>query len=244
MVPDTAASAANRFGLGARPGELRRIAAGPVAWLQAQLHGDAGAGAFSGLPGSLNYLREEMTARQARMRERGPAEASAEPEPAAANPRVRLLRESTRRELALRHRHAAATPDGFAERLVRFWSNHFAVSVDKRTAALYAAPMEREAVRPHLFGRFDALLVAVETHPAMLRYLDNAASIGEDSPLGQRARRRASAAASGVGDLPTSSGTEVTGTRTGSGDSNVTSIRRLASRPSWVPFSAMGRVSP
>ena len=193
MVPDTAASAANRFGLGARPGELRRIAAGPAAWLRAQLHGDAGAGAFSGLPGSLHYLREEMTARQARMRERGPAEASADPEPAAANPRVRLLRESTRRELALRHRHAAATPDGFAERLVRFWSNHFAVSVDKRTAALYAAPMEREAVRPNLFGRFDALLVAVETHPAMLRYLDNAASIGEDSPVGQRARRRASA---------------------------------------------------
>ena len=183
MIPDSAASAANRFGLGARPDELRTIGAASAAWLLGQLHGDAGGGAFSGLPGSLHYLREEMTVRQARMRE---------PEPAGANPRVRLLRNATQRELAVRHRHAVSTPDGFTERLVRFWSNHFAVSVDKRTAALYAAPMEREAVRPNLFGRFDTLLVAVETHPAMLRYLDNAASIGEDSPVSQRVRRRAS----------------------------------------------------
>jgi len=36
---------------------------------------------------------------------------------------------------------ALAAPIGFDERLIRFWSNHFAVSVDKRQALLYAAPM-------------------------------------------------------------------------------------------------------
>ena len=35
-------------------------------------------------------------------------------------------------------------------------------------------------------GSFDDMLVAVETHPAMLLYLDNARSIGPDSPAGQR----------------------------------------------------------
>lgn len=69
---------------------------------------------------------------------------------------------------------------------MRFWSNHFAVSVDKRQALLYAAPMEREVMRPLAFGRFADLLLGVETHPAMLRYLDNAESIGPDSRVGER----------------------------------------------------------
>jgi uncharacterized protein (DUF1800 family) len=77
------------------------------------------------------------------------------------------------------------------ERLVRFWSNHFAVSVDKQSSALYAAPMEREAIRVHVLGRFSDLLIAVEQHPAMLRYLDNVRSVGEQSLSAQRARERA-----------------------------------------------------
>ncbi|KZE42912.1 hypothetical protein AVW14_19360, partial [Stenotrophomonas maltophilia] len=76
------------------------------------------------------------------------------------------------------------------ERMVRFWSNHFAVSVDKRVAAPYAAPMEREAIRPHVLGRFADMLLAVETHPAMLRFLDNTRSAGADSKLAVRAHRR------------------------------------------------------
>ena len=74
---------------------------------------------------------------------------------------------------------------------MRFWSNHFAVSIDKGPARLYAAPMEREAIRPQVLGSFSDLVLAVETHPAMLRYLDNVASVGADSMLVERQSRRA-----------------------------------------------------
>jgi uncharacterized protein (DUF1800 family) len=70
----------------------------------------------------------------------------------------------------------------FAERLVHFWSNHFAVSVDKQAVLGIAGSFEREAIRPHVMGRFRELLLAVETHPAMLLYLDNQQSVGPNSP--------------------------------------------------------------
>src|SRR5262249_9195009 len=55
---------------------------------------------------------------------------------------------------------------GFAERLVWFWSNHFCIS----TFTIYnmAGGYEREAIRPHVLGRFADMLLAAEGHPAML----------------------------------------------------------------------------
>jgi uncharacterized protein (DUF1800 family) len=78
---------------------------------------------------------------------------------------------------------AAASADiGLVERLVWFWSNHFCVSADKDAAMVGA--YEREAIRPHVLGRFADLLQAVESHPAMLLYLDNVQSMGADSIAG------------------------------------------------------------
>ena len=71
---------------------------------------------------------------------------------------------------------------GFVERLVWFWSNHFCVSAEKVNAA--AGPYEREAIRPHVLGRFADMLDAVESHPAMLFYLDNVELMGPDSITG------------------------------------------------------------
>jgi uncharacterized protein (DUF1800 family) len=71
---------------------------------------------------------------------------------------------------------------GFVERLIWFWSNHFCVSADKIVAM--AGAYEREAIRPHVLGRFVEMLQAVESHPAMLFYLDNVASMGPDSIIG------------------------------------------------------------
>ena len=70
---------------------------------------------------------------------------------------------------------------GFIERLVWFWSNHFCVSLD---ASVMAGGYEREAIRPHVLGRFVDMLIAAESHPAMLIYLNNAQSIGPDSVAG------------------------------------------------------------
>ncbi len=47
-----------------------------------------------------------------------------------------------------------------------------------------AGAYEREAIRPHVLGRFADLLLAVESHPAMLFYLDNVESMGADSIAG------------------------------------------------------------
>ncbi|MEN2709298.1 DUF1800 domain-containing protein [Sphingomonas sp. NPDC092331] len=85
---------------------------------------------------------------------------------------------------------AITTPTPFAERLVHFWANHFAVSADKLELVGLAGTMEFEAIRPHVMGRFGDMLNAVERHPAMLLYLDQAVSIGPNSPAGQLAARR------------------------------------------------------
>jgi uncharacterized protein (DUF1800 family) len=53
-----------------------------------------------------------------------------------------------------------------------------------------AATLENEAIRPALSGRFADMLLAVESHPAMILYLDNQASIGPNSELATLARRR------------------------------------------------------
>ena len=81
---------------------------------------------------------------------------------------------------------AATTDAGFRERLVWFWSNHFTVSVYQGGTAALAGAFVREAIRPHVTGNFTDMVLAAERHPAMLRYLNNDASVGPDSVIGQR----------------------------------------------------------
>ncbi|MEA2906030.1 MAG: hypothetical protein QOI12_3417 [Alphaproteobacteria bacterium] len=78
---------------------------------------------------------------------------------------------------------------GFAERLAWFWSNHFCVSADKAGVRPIAGAYEREAVRAHVLGRFADMLQAVESHPAMLIYLDNGRSVGPNSQAGKNRGR-------------------------------------------------------
>ncbi len=82
---------------------------------------------------------------------------------------------------------AVSSQIGFVERLVWFWSNHFSVSNDRVVAV--AGSYEREAIRPHVLGRFVDMLTAVESHPAMLYYLDNAFSVGPNSVTGINQKR-------------------------------------------------------
>ncbi|MBN8808354.1 MAG: DUF1800 domain-containing protein [Sphingomonas sp.] len=85
---------------------------------------------------------------------------------------------------------ALLSPTPFADRLAHFWANHFAVSIDKLQVIGLAGPLEFEAIRPHLMGKFGDMVNAVERHPAMLLYLDQAVSIGPNSTAGQFAQRR------------------------------------------------------
>ncbi|MDC7674576.1 DUF1800 domain-containing protein [Asticcacaulis machinosus] len=79
---------------------------------------------------------------------------------------------------------------GFNERLVVFWANHFAVAANRSLpVGVLAGAYEREAIRPRIFGNFADLLVAAESHPAMLIYLDNQQSIGPNSRANRKGAR-------------------------------------------------------
>jgi uncharacterized protein (DUF1800 family) len=94
-----------------------------------------------------------------------------------------------RADAQARLERACAAPIGYVERLVAFWSNHFCVSVAKSNIGRAAAgAFEREAIRPYVLGRFADMLRAVEQHPAMLNFLDNAQSIGPNSLAGHNNR--------------------------------------------------------
>ncbi|RST32297.1 DUF1800 domain-containing protein [Sphingomonas ginkgonis] len=77
----------------------------------------------------------------------------------------------------------------FMERMAHFWANHFAVSAQGEKNLGFAGLLEFEAIRPNLDKRFADMVLAVEQHPAMLFYLDQAGSIGPNSQVGGRVGR-------------------------------------------------------
>ncbi len=87
-------------------------------------------------------------------------------------------------EMGARFALGITTDKPFAERLVRFWSNHFTVSGAKKKTLLFIGDYEREAIRPFIAGNFEDMLFAVCMHPAMQIYLDNWHSTGPNSPVG------------------------------------------------------------
>jgi uncharacterized protein (DUF1800 family) len=188
-----AAIATSRFGLGARPGELAAAAPDPRGWLLVQLARSAPAPAeLDGLAPGAQILARFLTAREARQQARRSAARAGEADPVQrlANNVRELLLPHYLAQAAARTRIALASSVAFRERLVQFWTNHFAVSVDKPICLGTAGALENEAIRPRVCGRFVDLLLAVETHPAMITYLDNQQSVGPNSDLGTRANRR------------------------------------------------------
>ncbi|WP_233835429.1 DUF1800 domain-containing protein [Paraburkholderia sp. ZP32-5] len=100
------------------------------------------------------------------------------------------VRDMYRASVNARVASALTTPTPFIERLVHFWANHFAVSSEKPGVAALAGSFEAEAIRPHVLGRFEDMLVAVERHPAMQLFLDQTRSVGPDSMAALRAAQR------------------------------------------------------
>lgn len=103
---------------------------------------------------------------------------------------LNVIQKTFRAEALARLQRAMMVECGFTERLVVFWSNHFCISASKgELARMWAGAFEREAIRPHVLGRFADMLKAVEQHPAMLFFLDNQQSLGPDSRAGQNRKR-------------------------------------------------------
>ena len=76
--------------------------------------------------------------------------------------------------------------DGFRERLVAFWADHFTVLSKTKSDLMMPYALVEDAIRPNLCGRFSDLLTAATLHPAMLNYLDQSQSVGPNSFQGQR----------------------------------------------------------
>ena len=223
--------AANRFGFGAKPGDLAKIGADPRGALKAELQPDKALitpeqAEAAGLFGTAANIQTSYAAQEARKlaREQMRAEATAaqmmppdgatapqttpplapgavgvamapidpknapapDGKPKQPQPEGRIYRA----EALARFTVARDAEIGLVERLVAFWSNHFCVSVVKgEVVRATAGSFEREAIRPYVLGRFADMLLAVEHHPAMLFYLDNAQSVGPDSRAGQNRKR-------------------------------------------------------
>ena len=212
------AVALQRFGLGPKPGQgeafraqirdrlLAEIAAGGVARPQG-VH-------FSGTVeiGKALFAFEDQEKREREARRiaaAGPAPGSpqamemagAAPQAQPAGPQNQMAAAKPPNEPALPYRTyrdevkarvdlALTAETGLSERLVMFWSNHFCIGATKSNIGrIMAGAYEREAIRPHVFGRFEDMLIAAESHPAMLDFLDNRQSIGPNSPAGRRRGR-------------------------------------------------------
>ena len=168
MDPHTA-QALIRFGLGRRGEEP--LPADPHGWLLGQLDPpDSGLTPAPSAEAGLAALREDRASKpprgQSRSREVYRAEAAA---------------------LALRSLTTAAP---FRERLVRFWTNHFTISLHQPACAAVAGAFVQEAIRPHVTGRFGDMLLAVMRHPAMLLYLNNVGLHRSEQPSGPPPRPR------------------------------------------------------
>jgi uncharacterized protein (DUF1800 family) len=151
---------------------------------------------------SLNSIAMDITAKEppakppenANASMANPAAASPETmQPNAAKPPpqpLNIIQKTFRAEALAKLQRGIIADCGFVERLVVFWSNHFCISANKGgLARMWAGSFEREAIRPHVLGRFADMLKAVEQHPAMLFFLDNQQSLGPDSRAGQNRNR-------------------------------------------------------
>jgi uncharacterized protein (DUF1800 family) len=151
---------------------------------------------------SLNSIAMDITAKEAPVKSPESANASmaaraaASPEtmqPNAPKPPpqpLNVIQKTFRAEALAKLQRGIIADCGFVERLVVFWSNHFCISSNKGgLARMWAGSFEREAIRPHVLGRFGDMLKAVEQHPAMLFFLDNQQSLGPESRAGQNRNR-------------------------------------------------------
>ena len=185
----TIAHVLNRLGFGPAPGDLERVRrTGLAAYIEQQLHPErlADEGMAARLEGlqTINktsrelaqeyYLPAQMERRE-RQRQAAQDPSMAAPAPAAAPP-SEAQRGERQMLVDLSHQkmlRAAYSDRQLEEVLVDFWFNHFNVFAGKGLTRIYLSEYEREAIRPHVLGKFRDLLQAVAESPAMLFYLDN-----------------------------------------------------------------------
>jgi len=194
--------ALNRLGYGPRPGDVERVRRiGVAAYVDEQLSpsGLADPAVEQALPAypvlarsAADLVREypqpTPQVRQQLASGQMSRQAAAEMYPPERRPAV-----ITAQMQAARLTRAVLSERQLEEVLVDFWFNHFNVYAQKGAVRWMLPAYEREAIRPHVLGRFRDLVLATARHPAMLFYLDNWLSTRADLvvPRGPNAGRRA-----------------------------------------------------
>ncbi|MEM7283347.1 MAG: DUF1800 domain-containing protein [Pseudomonadota bacterium] len=168
--------ATNRFGMGARSGEIAEADADPRNWLLSQLAVAPGRKTRTQTVEAVSQIDAFQNTKRAKDEDQ-------------LKTLRQQIRDAYRGQSALRARLAIESRTSFLERLTHFWSNHFAVSTDKNIIRGLAGPFEQEAIRPNILSNFYDLLRSSTQHPAMLLYLDNAQSIGPQSRFGRSGKR-------------------------------------------------------
>lgn len=187
-IDENTVIASNRFGLGAKPGDLQKIDSRPQQWLKEQVRSPD---PFStrGLSSSREAIQVFLDFRDQKRKERmSGADSNVDVEEVVKM--AQSMRPMYMQHVLARSIQAVETGTPFHERLVQFWANHFAVSADKPQLLGLVGTLEVEAIRPHVNGYFTDMLMAVEKHPAMLTYLDNFQSIGPNSTIARFAGKR------------------------------------------------------
>jgi len=150
----------NRLAFGPRPGDVERVLElGVDRWVEQQLHPERISDRAFG-----SIRDPEIPKRR--------GERSDEEKRASRREARRSIEELT----AQRILRAAESERQLNEVMVDFWMNHFNVFAGKGLDLFLVASYERDTIRPHVWGRFEDLLMATAKSPAMLFYLDNARS--------------------------------------------------------------------
>jgi uncharacterized protein (DUF1800 family) len=197
--------AANRFGLGASPGQLAAIGGDPKAWLLGQLNQSRAAlivqpDLASSAQAFRTFLEYTQTRRDEQRMAQSPmpqdmaqdrAEGMRAPlDPTKVARAANLSARAMGQEIEARIIHALITPAPFLERWTLFWSNALTMSAKSLQTTPFPGPYEREAIRPHVLGKFSELLKASALHAGMLIYLDQVRSVGPTAPAALASARR------------------------------------------------------
>ncbi len=190
----------NRIGFGPAPGDIDRVREmGLQTYIDQQLHPEritdtemvTRLAGFDTLGKSTREMAEDyylpaQMARRQRQRQQAaqdPSMTSTPAQPGDATRRetmtpeqmaaVRKEREALGELTQAKVLRAVYSDRQLEEVMVDFWFNHFNVFAGKGQVRLHLSEYERDAIRPHVLGKFRDLLQATAESPAMLFYLDN-----------------------------------------------------------------------
>jgi uncharacterized protein (DUF1800 family) len=189
----------SRVGFGPRPGDVEKLRTmGIDRYIDQQLHPErisdtqltARLDGFDTLELSTAELlaRYEQPLQEARRRQQEAARANPDAPmqqrpmlDAGVQPNTPLLELSQQKLLRAIHSERQ-----LEEVLTDFWFNHFNVDARKGPVRFMLIEYERDAIRPHVLGKFRDLLGATAESPAMLFYLDNWMSAAAQSQPGRQ----------------------------------------------------------